>query len=265
MPHFAAKISYDGTEFSGWQRQPHSRTVQQVFQEALEVLSPGGKSQLFAAGRTDAGVHAKAQVVSFDMKRLLSERRLLPALNASLPQSVRVVGTANVWENFNAQYAAKWREYRFFLWNAPFIYPHLSRYVWWIPGKWNFERAEEACSYLKGTHDFKAFCRATDLRKETVRTLFHVGLRHKGPLIELSVRGDGFLTNMVRIMLGSLDQVARGNKNPTWIDWLLNGDVSRKEAGRTAPPQGLFFWGAHYEPSPEWFGEGEATPPDFIF
>lgn len=247
---WAAEIAYLGNAFSGWQRQEGTVTGQGTFEKALSLLN-GRPSTVEAAGRTDGGVHARGQVVSFDTLRDWEPSRLRQALEGNLPQTLRVLRTVPVTPDFKARHDACYREYVYFLWTGDSCYPHLAPFVW-HNRRWRCprtrERLRECCRLLEGTHDFRAFCRSVDCPEDSRRTLHVVSLASRGPLVRLRIRGRGFLTNMVRIIVGSLDDIAKGKGDPRWLASLLQGRP-REEAGRTAPAQGLFFWKAGYEPS----------------
>ncbi len=204
-----------------------------------------------AAGRTDKGVHARGQVVSCELPRIWEPERLRLALDACLPPSIRTIRVAPVEASFNARFDALWREYVYFFWFPRHTYPHLQGYSWSLHRSWNDAAVRQACTFLEGTHDFSSFCRAVDLPENPVRTLYRVSFRRKGPLGWLRVRGNAFLTNMVRIIVGSLHEVGLERKDPHWIRDLLENHREREAAGRTAPPEGLFLWNVGYE-RPLW-------------
>lgn len=247
--NYAVRLSYLGGAFSGWQRQPHAPSVQQTLEEALTRLNGGHRVLVAGAGRTDAGVHAKGQVVSFRLDRDWDPSRFKLALNAHLPESVRGIEVARVPSSFHARRSAQWREYIYFLWTAGYIYPYIAPYVWWNRAWKDLTILKKACALLEGTHDFSAFCRLNDCPENAIRTLHSVRLVRKGPLVRLRIRGNAFLTNMIRIILGNFDQLARGRRDLKWFNDLLCGG-DRTHSARTAPPNGLFFWKVSYNPSP---------------
>ncbi len=249
MMHYAAQVSYLGNAFSGWQRQPHAPSVQAVLEDALVLLNRGQKVTVAAAGRTDAGVHARGQVVSFSMERKWDVYRLLMALNANLPDGVRIVRIAPVTGDFHARRDARWREYVYFIWTAEYVYPHMAPFVWWNRRWRESTKLRQACSLLEGTHDFSAFCRLSECPPNPCRTIHSARLVRRGALVRLRIRGNAFLTNMVRIIVGNLDQIARGRRDPDWFARLLKGG-DRTQSGQTAPAGGLFFWRVAYTPSP---------------
>jgi len=252
MIRYAAEVSYDGSKFYGWQRQRGLPSVQGAIEESLFLLNGKECVTVTGAGRTDAGAHAAAQVCSFKMAREWGERELMLALNSNLPDGVTVMRTARVRQDFNARYDAVSREYMYFIWNASSIYPHIKPFTCWLKrGNYDWSLASLACAYLEGEHDFKNFCRAGNSYGRTVRQLYSVKLRRKGNLIRLHVVGNGFLTNMVRIIAGCLESVAAKEHDPEWIGELLTAGRSRSDGGKTLTSSGLFLWKINYNP-PLW-------------
>jgi tRNA pseudouridine38-40 synthase len=251
MVRYAAEVSYNGAFFFGWQVQPERPSVQLALEDALSVLN-GNHVNVIGAGRTDAGVHAKGQVCSFDMAKKWDERRLLLALNANLPQGVSVLRIAEASPDFHARYDALSREYIYFIWTGSTIYPHVVPFTHWIKGgNYDWDLAGKACQYLEGEHYFGNFCRASCKPQNAVRTMYSVRLRHRGShLMYFRIKGDGFLTNMVRIILGDLELIAKKEKKPEWIKELFDDASDRTCGGRTFPPTGLFLWKIQYKLSP---------------
>ena len=252
MPRYAAETAYEGGSFCGWQIQPGQPSVQQALEEALTLLNGGERVSVVGAGRTDAGVHARGQVCSFDLRDDWQPRKLLLALNANLPAGASALRICRARPDFHARFDAVSREYMYFIWNASSIYPQLRPNVCWLKASgYDWSRAAAACRLFEGTHDFGAFCRAVDRPDDAVRTICKARLSRSGHLLKIHVVGSGFLTNMVRIMTGCLELVARGEKEPRWIEELLSAQRVRADCGRTMPPQGLFLWRINYDP-PLW-------------
>lgn len=251
MPRYIAEVSYDGSRFHGWQLQPGLATVQGILEDALSLLN-GSRVAVAGAGRTDAGVHARGQVCSFDLDKEWDMRRLILAINANVTKGASVIRLSLAPRpDFHARFDAKSREYVYFIWNASTIYPLLEPNICWLkPSGYDWSAAQRACHYLEGEHDFRAFCRSSDRQDDSVRTIYNAKLMRRGGLIWLRIVGSGFLTNMVRIILGNLELVARGEKEPEWIKKLLLGASKRADGGRTFPPNGLFLWRINYQPSP---------------
>lgn len=249
MPRYAVEVSYDGGAFGGWQTQPGQLTVQESLESALSLLN-SSKVNVVGAGRTDAGVHARAQICSFDMAKEWDERRIVLAINSNLPTGVSVMRARRVEESFHARFDAKSRTYKYFIWNACAIYPQMLGKVCWLkPGhKYDWEKAKAAFPLMEGKHDFSCFCRSIDRPGNSVRTIYIAQMRKHGNLITLTVKGNGFLTNMVRIMTGCMEKVAKGEIGLEKVKALLNGCAGRGECGRTFPSEGLYLWKVDYEP-----------------
>jgi len=244
-------VAYVGTKYAGWQRQAEALGVQQVLEEALGHLS-SEPVKVVGAGRTDSGVHAVGQVASFNMSREWDTGRLAIAANFYLPRDVSLMRAWKVPDDFSARCSALWREYRYFIWHGRSCWPHLRDMVWWRKHQWNADLVREACRILEGRHDFRAFCKTGECPEESSRTILR--LRHKkiGSLSIVVVRAPSFLMNMVRIIVGSLDRVGRGEEPPSWLKELLGErgvgrEPDRRQSGVTAPACGLYFWRAAYE------------------
>lgn len=262
---YAAQVAYMGREYCGWQRQADALGVQEVLERALSRLS-SVPVKVTGAGRTDKGVHALGQVASFALGRRWKAERLRLAMNFYLPPDVRVLRLFPVSMDFDARYSALWREYRYFIWHGWVCPPHLSGMVWWRKAPWDTGKAREACRVLKGEHDFRAFCRTGECPEPplgSIRRLDRVRLQRMGPMTVLTVRAPSFLMNMVRIIVGNVDAVARGEQTLEWLQRLLSG-AHRDESAMTVPAHGLWFWRAAYEelPSlPPLGGEGDFYGP----
>ncbi len=243
---YSCVVSYDGGKFSGWQTQPDCVTVQESLENALFLLNHS-RVRVTGAGRTDAGVHARGQVASFAMDREFSPRRLLLALNANVPDGMTVVSVQSRPSDFDARRSALWREYAFFVWRGSFCYPMLRPYVWWKKkDNWDPDRIRAACRLLEGRHDFSAFCRADMLPENPIRRMHFVRCVQRGNLSIFRIRGDAFMTNMVRIMVGNLDAVGSGARSLSWLASLLEGG-HREDSAQTLPPAGLFLWRVGYK------------------
>jgi len=235
---YAVKLAYDGSAFSGWQKQPGCLTVQGVLEDAFAAFCPE-KVAIQGAGRTDKGVHALGQVAHLDLPSGKPEKTVLLAANAHLPRQVRVMDVVGVDSSFHARYSALWREYVYHVWMDGACYPHVRPFVWWNGRRrWDMERIREACRHFVGEHDFSAFCRTSERPDDAFRSITRMTVARRGSLVRFRVRGNAFLTNMVRIMIGTLDLIGAGECSPDIIDDLLKG-ADRTEAGPTAPAEGL--------------------------
>lgn len=248
-------IAYDGTDFAGWQRQPGERTVQQVLEEALAPIEKGDVTAV-AAGRTDAGVHAAAQVVSVVLTNPIAPSDLRRALNATLPPDVRVLAIEHVPDRFNARHDAKLKTYHYAIWNGVAVPPPLRRYTWHVPKALDLDGMNEAAGVLVGLHDFAAFQATGSDVKTTVRRLLSSVVRELDVsqlvvaaagdrLIRYEVTGTGFLRHMVRNIVGTLVDVGLGRTPTEEMRNILEGR-DRSRAGATAPPQGLVLWQVEY-------------------
>lgn len=251
MPHLKLTIAYDGTGLVGWQRQASGVSVQGLLEDAFAILE-GAPVTISGAGRTDAGVHALAQVASVTLQRDLDPRSLIRAVNMHLPHAVRVLSAEQVDDDFHARFRAIAKTYRYRIWNGPVVSPFERPFVWqvaWPP--LDVAAMDDAARRLMGTHDFASFQGAGTDVESSVRTIYRSGVvaveqRPGERLITYEVRGDGFLRHMVRSIAGSLVEVGRGRRSAAWFDTLL-ACHDRRAAGRTAPPAGLFLVNVEYE------------------
>jgi len=250
VKRWAMRISYVGAGYSGWQRQREEKTIQGEVENALGLIS-GERIGVVAAGRTDRGVHAMGQVVSFDMPGEWKADSLRAAVDANLPSGIGVLSAAAVDAGFSARHDALWREYIYFVWKGRSCPPHLRPFVWWNRRQWDHELARRVCAMVAGEHDFRAFCRASEAPDDCLRTIYRARYHVRGQLVRVRIRGDSFLTNMIRIIMGSLDWIAGGRRDPSWFEGLLGGK-DRSESGPTCPPDGLFLWSVGYGKTVHW-------------
>lgn len=235
-------VSYDGTKFSGWQWQPGRRTVQGELETAIRKVT-GEELRVVSSGRTDAGVHAMAQCVSFATQSHLPPETLRRALNANVPADLAVQGAEEVREGFNAIDDAVSKRYRYVINDGPRRDVFARDYAWYLFYTLDVEAMDRAAQSLRGTHDFKSFETSGSARVSTVRTIHDISARRleqPGGRIHVEVEANGFLYNMVRNIVGTLVQVGRGKRPVEWPAEVL-AQRDRRCAGMTAPPQGLFL------------------------
>ena len=259
MPVFKITVAYDGTDFNGWQRQPDGTSIQALLEDALAELD-GRPVSVTGAGRTDAGVHALAQVAAFSIERTIAPDALVRAVNVRLPESVRVLDAASADAAFHPRFDARSKSYRYRIWNGEVLSPFERRYAWHIIDSLDVASMNAAARLLVGTHDFAAFQGTGSDTATTTRTILSSSVRisdcglqiqsairnPQSALLICDVVGEGFLRYMVRNIVGSLVEIGRGRFPPTWLGEVL-ASRDRTRAGRTAPAAGLFLVGVQYE------------------
>lgn len=238
MARILLTLRYDGTAYHGWQVQPNGVTVQQVLQDAVEAVT-GVRSGITGCSRTDAGVHADMFCCTFDSETPLRGDKLCSALNFHLPRDVSVYDAREVEADFHPRYHAKGKRYVYRIWNGAQRHPIYDKYAVWVKKPLDVASLNKAAQAYVGTHDFAAFCGAgSDVQGTTERTVFTCTVTRQGELVLFTVEGDGFLYNMVRIMVGTLLELAAGRLSSDSIPAILEG-CDRTAAGPTAPAQGL--------------------------
>jgi tRNA pseudouridine38-40 synthase len=231
---FKATVEYDGTEFSGFQLQVGSRTVQGELEAALSRLSGGDRQPVMGAGRTDAGVHATGQVIAFTYPGRLSVEALTDALNGTLPPDVAIRDLRPAPRGFNPRYAARYREYRYSIWNGPRS-PLRERTALWVRSDLDVAAMASAATAFMGRHDFSAFGGADP---QPVRTIHRIAVRRQGSAVTIDVRGDAFLRGMVRRIVAALLAVGKGTLEVSTVPGLLTAGKPAL-GGASAPARGL--------------------------
>ena len=237
-------VEYDGTNYAGWQRQSGSLSVQEALESAFEQAS-GERVAIHGAGRTDAGVHAKAQVAHLDTQCSIPQEKISFALNMHLPPDIRVRRSERVADDFHARFCAQGKTYRYTIYNdthAPAICRYTAAHV---RGALDTDAMRDAALRLCGAHDFAAFCASGSEVKNTVRQVFEVSVASSPPFIYIDVTGSGFLYHMVRMIAGTLIEVGLGKRRPSCIDEVFKG---QEKAGATAPAKGLTLMKVYYAP-----------------
>lgn len=249
-------LAYDGTDFHGWQVQPGLRTIQGELAAAIEHIC-GERTLPQGSGRTDAGVHALAQVASVTLQAPIPAPNLLRALNRALPPSIRVTEAASVPADFHARHSAVSKQYEYRIYRGEICPPALARYVYTLAWPLDIAAMQQAAPLVLGTHDFSSFAAvdpdrtarmATDAEIDNIRTLTHSAWHEQDNLLIYTVRGDGFLHHMVRNMVGTFLEVGRGRRSATSLPQLITAR-NRTVAGATAPARGLFLHSVNYPES----------------
>ena len=245
MTTFKLVLEYDGTRYSGWQRQLNASTVQAAVEAALAAISQT-RLTVVGAGRTDAGVHALGQVASFKTDRGLSPREWLRALNAHLPSDISALSVDAVPEHFHARYSATGKLYEYHILNRSERAALLRERAWSVYQPLNVAAMADAAAVLLGSHDFSSFETAPTDNDNPHCRMQQSALRREGDLIVCSFYADRFLKQMVRSLVGTLVDVGRGKRSASDMDTILKAR-SRPAAGRTAPPHGLYLVRVDYD------------------
>jgi tRNA pseudouridine38-40 synthase len=239
-------LSYDGTHFSGYQIQPGKRTVQGELERVLEQMHKGKAIRATASGRTDAGVHAYGQVIHFDTFLSLSADQWKKALNAQLPDDIVIKDVQEADPSFHARFSAKAKEYRYKVRIAQERDVFLRNYCYHYPYPLDMEAMRRALRLMEGTHDFTSFCSAKTDIDDRIRTIYQADMAVDQEMLEFRLIGNGFLYNMVRIIVGTILEVGQGKWSADSISTILEAK-DRRYAGPTAPPQGLYLWKVYYD------------------
>ncbi|MBW6410412.1 tRNA pseudouridine(38-40) synthase TruA [Clostridium weizhouense] len=237
MRNIKLVIEFDGTNFCGWQRQKQDRTVQGCIENAILKVT-GEKSLTNGSSRTDAGVHAKAMVANFFTNSKIPGEKFREALNTKLPEDVAIIKSEEVNSDFHARYSSKGKMYSYTIVNR---YEKLSfgkQYLHHVREKLNVNNMINACEYFLGKHDFRAFMSPGSSVKTTVRTITDIHIEQNENIIKIFVSADGFLYNMVRIIVGTLIKVGNGKINVEDIEDIIK-EGNRKRSGMCVPPNGL--------------------------
>jgi tRNA pseudouridine38-40 synthase len=241
-------VAYDGTNYAGWQVQKVGLGVQEKLEDVLKRFFPSGP-RVHSSSRTDAGVHAVGMVAHVEVPRAqfkMTPGKFVLALNAYLPEDIRVMEARRVPAEFHARFDASGKQYRYHVWNHAAMNPLLRTQAWHVPQKVDMAAMRAAAPLLLGKHDFKSFAANRNYEMETtVRTLTRCDVIRKGPLLTFIIEGDGFLYKMCRGIVGTLVQIGRGKFAVSDLKNMLDAR-DRREAGMTAPAHGLVLWKVFY-------------------
>jgi tRNA pseudouridine38-40 synthase len=237
-------IAYDGTDFAGWQMQAGQRTVQGALEDALAPIDDE-RVVVHSAGRTDAGVHAAGQVISFALKSSIACDALVRAINVRLPPDVRVMRAEEAAEGFNARFDALHKTYHYVIFTGAVVPPPIRHFVWHVPRSLDLSAMNEAAAVLLGEHDFAAFQAAGGDVITTRREILASVVTPTEDRLTYEVTGTGFLRHMVRNIVGTLVDIGRGRMPASEMIRILQSR-DRAEASATAPPQGLTLWRVDY-------------------
>lgn len=239
MKNIKLTIEFDGSNFCGWQKQPKGRTVQETIEKAI-FKATNEQIEINGSSRTDSGVHAKSMVANFFTNSTIPSEKFREAINVRLPEDVSIIKSEEVAENFHARYSSKGKTYSYTIINR---YERLSlghQYLYHYRYPLDFNKMEEACKYFVGTHDFRAFMSPGSSIKTTIRTIYELYLKRDGDKIQIFITGNGFLYNMVRIIVGTLLKVGNGKIKPEEIESIIK-EGNGKRAGMCVPANGLIL------------------------
>ena len=245
---FKLTLAYDGSQYAGWQVQTTGLGVQQRVEEALAKIFPSVK-RVHSSSRTDTGVHALGMVAHVEIPAAefkMPVSKLLLALNAHLPEDIRVMAVARCGPSFHARFSARGKQYRYLVWNHPAHHPLWRHQSWHVPQRLDLEAMRAAAGCLLGKHDFRSFAATHHYPvPDTVRTLTRCDLKRSGPLLTFLIEGDGFLYKMCRGIVGTLVQVGQGKLTPADLPQFLE-QKDRRAGGVSAPAHGLILWKVFY-------------------
>lgn len=244
MKNIKLVLEYIGTNYCGFQRQKNGLSIQQILEDAIKNVT-GEEVTTYPSGRTDAGVHALGQVVNFFTSTTILPEKLAIVINQHLPQDIRIISSCEVPENFNARKSAKSKTYIYKIVNARTLSVFCENRALAFGYKLNFSKMQEATKMLIGTHNFSSFVSTGSSTKTTTRTIYNCNLNKDGENITLTITGNGFLYNMVRIIVGTLLDIGTGKITLETFKEILQGN-KRKLAGKTVSPNGLYLKEVNY-------------------
>ncbi len=245
MKRIKLTIAYDGTNYCGWQIQPNGITIEEVINKALEKLT-GEPILVIGASRTDSGVHAMGNVAVFDTETTIPAEKIAVALNQKLPKDIVIVKSEEVPLDFHPRYCDCSKTYEYHIINTQIPVPTKRLTNWFVSYELNIDKMRQAAGYLIGEHDFVSFCNVRTDVENTVRTITALDILTEGNEITIRITGEGFLYNMVRIIVGTLIRVGRGFYEPEKVKEILEAK-DRKAAGVTAPANGLMLMNIDYK------------------
>jgi tRNA pseudouridine38-40 synthase len=246
LKNYRLILEYDGSRYDGWQKQGNTdHTIQGKIESILERMT-GGPLEVHGSGRTDAGVHALAQVANFHADVKLSEKEIKEYLNQYLPEDISVKSVERVPDRFHSRLNAEEKTYLYRIEQAEKKQVFERKYIYGFGKPLNVEAMKRGASFLIGEHDFKSFCANRKMKKSTVRTIKNIEFEENGSRLFIRFTGNGFLYNMVRILMGTLIEVGEGKRKPKELKQIIAAK-DRSEAGFTAPPEGLFLEKVFYK------------------
>lgn len=231
---------YDGTKYFGFQIQPNVITVQEVIENSLKRIHKGKSIRIQMSGRTDSGVHAYIQLIHFDTELNINEKSWVNSVNAYLPRDVRIIASKIVSDNFHVRYSSISKTYEYKLCISKILDPFMVNYVGHFPYKFDYDKAKECLELFIGKHDFTSFCSKNSSVENKIRTITDFNINRDGDIITFEITGDGFLYNMVRIIIGTIINVANSRYSKDYIKEIFK-NKNRMYAGKRASGSGLYL------------------------
>lgn len=245
MMNYRMELQYEGTRYNGWQRQEGTdNTIQGKLEQVLSRMT-GEKIEVQGAGRTDSGVHAKAQIANFHTEKEILPQEIMNYVNQYLPEDIAVTFCTEVSERFHSRLNAKGKVYQYRIWNSTKPNVFERRWVYEYPQKLDTAAMRRAAELLQGTHDFKSFCTKKKTKKSTIRTITGIAIEAAGEEVRITYEGNGFLYHMVRILTGTLIEIGVHERNPEDVLHILE-EKDRASAGFLVPAKGLTLLNVMY-------------------
>lgn len=236
---YLIKFSYDGTNYSGFQKQKGLNTIEEKLEEALTKINNGKKTTITATGRTDKGVHALCQYGHTDIDVNITEKKLKRAMNSNLPDDIHVIEAKEVDKDFHARYNVKEKEYKYYI-NLGEYNPLERNYVYQYNYTLDIDKMKEAIKYFEGEHDFRSFVTDNKEKENCVRTITYTNIEQKDNIIIITFKGNGFLRYQVRNMVGLLIKIGENKISPDSVEKIIESK-DRTKASKTAPAEGLYL------------------------
>lgn len=238
---------YDGSNYHGFQIQPNNITVQELIEKSLKRIHKGKDVRIHMSGRTDSGVHAYCQPIHFDTELNISDEGWIRSVNAYLPKDIRIISAINLGDSdFHVRFNSIEKTYEYKLFVGRYVDPFLVNYVGHYPLKFDYSRALECIPYFLGEHDFSAFCSKNSSIENKIRTIYDFKINKIDDIVTFEITGDGFLYNMVRIIVGTIIDVAHGKYEKDYIDYIFSSK-DRSLAGKRADASGLYLKNIKYD------------------
>lgn len=244
MKNIKLTLEYDGSNFFGWQKQKGLRTGEGELEKAI-LKATGESVKIFSSGRTDKGVHAYSQVVNFLVNSTIPGEKYRHPINDKLPKDIYISKSEEVDIDFHSRFDAKSKTYKYLILNRKLKSPIMRNYAYFVDYELSFENMKKGLEYLVGRYDFSSFVALRSNENKNIRTIYNIEIKKNGEFLEFYFKGNGFLHNMVRIIIGTTIEIGYGRRKPEEMKEILESK-DRKKAGHTAPAEGLYLMEVEY-------------------